>query len=196
MGRRKKVKCKQCSKALFYLPASYTMGVDIICVECEESNGKKKPKKKPIQTASSTFARTRKGKREDLGDDVFRSATEANFARILAKRDIPYKFEQRTFFFHDYKNKPHQYTPDFEIPKGKKGFKPGWYEIKGWFRKEDRNKLRRFKKNYPDEAAKFTVVIYRSSEKKNIEFCEKMGFNIMFYNELTKQYAAEIPTWE
>jgi hypothetical protein len=192
MGRKKKIKCKSCSKPLFYLPSNYDMGVPIECIECADG---KKPKKN-IRTASSMFARTRKGKREDLGDDVFRSATEANFARVLTKLGIKYKFEQRTFFFHDYKNKPHQYTPDFEIPKGTKGFKPGWYEIKGWFRKEDRNKRRRFKKNYPDEAAKFTVVVYRSSEKKNIEFCKQQGFNVMFYDKLTKEHAATIPTWE
>ena len=172
------------------------MGVDVVCIDCEDNNSKKTPNKRLIQTASSRFARTKKGKRKDLGDDVFRSATEANFARILVKLGVSYKFEQRTFFFHDYKNKPHQYTPDFQIIRSKAGFKAGWYEIKGYMDGPSRNKLRRLMIKYPDEAAKMTVVLYRKSDKKAIEFCKKQGYPHIFYDELTKQYAADIPTWE
>jgi hypothetical protein len=194
MGKNKKVKCKQCNKELFYLPSNYAMSFDVICIECED--GKKKSISKKIQTASSRFAQTRKGKREDLGNDTFRSATEANFARILTKLNIEYKFEQRTFFFHDYKVKPHQYTPDFEIIKGNEQFPAGWYEIKGYMDGPSRTKLKRLYKNYPEEAAKMIIVLYRKGDKKAIEFCNKQGYRYMFYDELTKQFAFDIPKWE
>ena len=111
MGRRKKIKCTKCGLPLFYLPNGYTMSFSVICVRCEEG----KPKRKPVKTtATQKFSRTKKGRREDLGEDNFRSAMEANFARILVYVNSQYKYEQRTFFFHNYKTKPHQYTPDFE----------------------------------------------------------------------------------
>lgn len=193
MGRNKKIRCKTCNEPLFYLPATYTMGVDIECCNC--ADGKKKSKK-TVRTAAANYAKTRKGKRPDLGDDVFRSATEANFARILAKKGVEYKFEQRTFFFHDYKVKPFQYTPDFQIDKGDDEFPAGWYEIKGYMDGPSKSKLKRFRINYPEEAAKMIVVLYRQSDKKAIAFCKQQGYRYMFYDVLTKKYAAEIPTWE
>jgi len=61
---------------------------------------------------------------------------------------------------------------------------------------KDRNKLRRYKKVYPNDAARTTVVIYNKQRKKDIEFCQKTGFRYLFYDVLTEQYAGIIPTWE
>jgi hypothetical protein len=201
MGRRKKIKCKSCGEALFYLPSGYDMSFTIKCCSCEDNgNGKKKLKKKLTKdTAAAKYACVKRGKRPDVHPTyTFRSATEANFARILTLLEIKYKFEERVFAFYntDYKKPPWQYIPDFEITKGINNMKKGWYEIKGWMNVDSRQKLRRFRQRYPEEAAKLTVVLYRSSEKKNIEFCKKLGYKVMFYDQLTKEFAAQIPTWE
>ena len=203
MGRKKKVRCTKCNKPLFYLPAGYDMGVDIVCVECadekESTPAKKKSrlpvKKKVIQTATQRFANVKKGKREDLGEDSFRSASEANFARILKHLNVSYKFEQRTFFFHDYKVRPFQYTPDFQIESGNNNWPSNtWIEVKGYMDSASRNKLKRFKKCYPDEAAKMIVVLHKN--KQAIEFCIKNKINYILYDELAKQYSSSIPEWE
>jgi hypothetical protein len=192
MGRQKKVKCTKCGTPLFYLPNGYTMSFSVLCIRCEEG----KPKKNPVQTATQKFSRTKKGKREDLGDNVFRSAMEANFARILNHLGIKYKFEERTFFFHNYKSRPYQYTPDFDISGSIDGFESGWYETKGWLDSQSRQKMRRFKKNYPEEAAKTVMVLYRKGDKKAIEFCQKTGYRYIFFDQLANKYAPYIPTWE
>lgn len=197
MGRKKKVKCTKCSKPLFYLPAGYDMGVDIVCVECADGKSpkKKSTKKKVTQTASQRFANVRKGKREDLGDDSFRSSSEANFARILKYLGVDYKFEQRTFFFHDYKVRPFQYTPDFEIVANENEFwSPGWIEVKGYMDSASRNKLKRFKKCYPEEAAKMTVVLHKN--KQAVEFCKKNDIRYVLYEDLMNQYKSVIDNWE
>ena len=114
---------------------------------------------------------------------------------------LNWKYEERAFTFDGYKTKPHVYVMDFEILAHRKrkipeGFKPGWVEVKGYMDARSRNKLRRFKKNYPEDAAKTTIVIYSQYKKKDIEFCQKLGFNYIFYDVLTKEYADKVPNWE
>lgn len=198
MGRKKKIKCIKCNKSLFYLPSGYDMGVDIICVECADAKPhKKKPtKKKVTQTASQRFANVKKGKRPDLGEDSFRSASEANFARILKHIGVEYKFEHRTFFFHDYKVRPFQYTPDFEITSAGSSEWPlgAWIEVKGYMDSASRNKLKRFKKCYPEEAAKMIVVVHKN--KKAIEFCKENEYKYIVFEDLTSIYKDVLPDWE
>jgi hypothetical protein len=191
------VHCNKCKKKLFYIPNEYEMGISIECIECG-NNGKTK-KKKTIRTATAGFAKVRGGKRLDVHPTYFfRSSMEANFARILQMKNMEWQFEERVFTFSnaDYKRGPWQYLPDFKIVKGRKGFPSGWYETKGYFRPSDRNKLRRFKKRYPDEAKKLTVVVYSKYKKDDIAFCKKYGFKYMFFDALTDKYKPQIPTWE
>lgn len=195
MGKRKKIKCNKCGKDLFYLPSGYDMAFKVVCVDCDRGKTKKKDGRKA--PAAAKLSKVKRGKRKDVHPSyVFRSATEANFARILEKEGIKWKFEERVFPFTGYERKPFQYIPDFEITKGSKRFKKGWYEIKGWMHSESRSRLRRFKIVHPEEAAKLTVVLWRSTEKKNIEFCKKLGYKVMFYDKLTEEYEPQIPTWE
>lgn len=196
MGRRRKIKCNKCGKPLFFLPSGYDMSFAIVCVECDGKKSDKK-KSKPVETATAKFARIKKGPRLDIHPTYsFRSPTEANVARIFELTGTKWLYEERVFVFPDRKIRPFQYIPDFEVTKGTKEFPPGWYEVKGWMNSESKGKLRTFKSKYPEEAAKMTVILYRSSEKKNIEFCKKLGFKVMFFDQLTKEFAARIPTWE
>lgn len=195
MSRKKKVKCSKCGKPLFYLPSGYGMSFDVVCIDCADKKIKA-PKPKLKATATSKFSRTKKGKRADLGNTIFRSAMEANFARILRHEKVAYKFEERTFFFHDYKNRPNQYTPDFEVASEHNKFPSGWYETKGWLDGKSRSKMRRFKKHYPDDFNKTIIVVYRKTDKAAITFCQKEGYKFMLYDQLTEKYAPLIPTWE
>ena len=199
------VKCSKCGKDLFYLKDGYGMADVVVCIECGEKkkSTKKKKKVKTIKTAAANYARTRKGKRLDIHPTyMFRSATEANFARILEHLGMQWKFEERSFVFDGYKTKPHVYIMDFEIIKIDKrktvpeGMTEGFYEIKGYMNAQSRNKLRRLKKNYPEEAANTVVVIYTKYKKADIAFCEKLGYKYLFYDVLTKEFEPLIPTWE
>jgi uncharacterized Zn finger protein (UPF0148 family) len=194
--------CNKCGNELFYLKDGYKMACQVVCVACGDKKNGKKTKKKGIKaTAAGNFARTKKGKRKDVHPTYsFNSATEANFARILEFLEVDWKYEERAFTFTNYKTKPHVYIMDFEITGGRRGKKDGllhgFYEIKGYMDARSRNKLRRLKKNYPEEAAKTCVVIYNKYKKKDIEFCKKLGFRYILYDALTEKYEPQIPTWE
>lgn len=200
----KVVHCSKCKTELFYLPNSYKMTVNVVCVRCGD-NKPCKTKKKTKVTAASNYSRTKKGIRKDIHLTYsFRSATEANFARILQYHNITWKYEERAFTFDGYKTKPFVYIMDFEITgavkKNKKntyeGLQIGFYEIKGYMDARSRNKLRRLKKCHPEEFKTTCVVLYSKYKKKDIEFCEKLGYRYMFYGEMEKYYKELIPTWE
>jgi len=193
--RNTAIKCSVCKKRLFYLPDGYTMDLKVKCVECHKGLPKKKKEK---QTLSASYAKMKKGIRPEVHSAYsFRSATEANFARVLNYLGLEWKFEERVFTFGDhYKTAPHIYIMDFEITKGNAEFPAGFYEIKGYMTGDARKKLRRVKKLYPEEFKVTTVVVYNKYKKKDIEFCNKTGFNCMFYDEITKKYSSLVNRWE
>jgi hypothetical protein len=172
------------------------MDIDVVCIACHTG---KKPKSKTIRTVSSNFARTKKGIRADVHPTYhFRSATEANFARVLNYLGLQWKFEERVFSFSHggYKTKPYVYIMDFEIIKGNSEFPAGFYEIKGYMRADARKKFRRLKKLYPEEYKDTYVVLYTKYKKKDIEFCKRLGYQMMFYDEITKKYKDKVKGWE
>ena len=182
------------------------MNFKIKCIKCY--GAKPKPKKKKVKrTAAAAFANTKKGPRPDVHPTYnFKSRTEANFARILQYHKVDWKYEERAFSFtscphkpNGYKKGPYIYHMDFEIKTSKRlpdGLCSGWWEIKGFMTPQSRSKLRRLLRCYPEEAAKTTVVIYHSNKKKDIEFCQKLGYRYIFYNELTEKYESLIDRWE
>jgi hypothetical protein len=198
----KLIKCSKCKKGIFYLSNSYTMEVRIKCVGC---HGNQSVKKRRI-TLSESYSRMKKGKRLDIHPTYsFRSATEANFARILNFLNLDWRYEERVFVFNGYKRRPHTYIMDFEVmgqlkapPKDFKdhSFKPGFYEVKGYMKPESREKLRRLKRHYKDEFNITTVILYNKYKKTDIEFCKKHEYKFDLYDGLTKQYKEHISTWE
>jgi len=206
MNRYNQVCCKTCGEPIFFIPENYSMGVDIVCISCGTKKTKKKKsptRSKTRVTAAANYARVKGGIRKDIHPSYyFRSATEANFARLLNHFGITWKFEERSFTFDGYKNKPYVYIMDFEIikvdrrKKPPEGFEAGWVEVKGYMNSNSRSKLRRLKIKYPDEAAKTTVIIYSKYKKKDIEFCEKLGYKYLFYDVLCSEYSEQIPDWE
>ena len=192
------VKCSKCKKGIFYLPDGYKMDLKVQCVDCHKSV-KTKPKKKTKTklTLSGSYAKMKKGIRPEIHPTYsFRSATEANFARIMNKLKVKWKYEERAFTFSDYKTKPHMYIMDFEITDGCTELPAGFYEIKGYMTPASRQKLRRLKKCYPEEFSRTTVVVYNKYKKADIAFCKKLGYKCMLYDELTAKFSKEIPAWE
>jgi len=71
---------------------------------------------------------------------LMKSSWEVAYAKWLDKQDIKWEYELKTF---DLGNTT--YTPDFYLPK-----KNTYIEIKGWFRKDAKQKMIRFHKLFPD----------------------------------------------
>lgn len=212
MTNSKIICCDKCGKNLFYLSKDYSMSTKITCITCGNKKGKKVRRgEKVVKTATRDYTKVKGGVRKEVHPTYyFRSATEANFARLMTHFGISWTFEEKTFYFDHYdsgtgkgyKRPPYSYIMDFEITKIDKRKKPpeglevGWVEVKGYMDAKSRNKLRRLKKQHPEDAAKTTVIIYSKYKKKDIEFCKKLGYNFLFYDVLQKEYANEIEGWE
>jgi len=141
---------------------------------------------------------SKKGYREDL-KQFFRSKMEANICRYYIWIKMPWQYEIREFEFKGIKRGMRFYKPDFYLPT-----EDNWVEVKGWFRKNDKTKLRRFKKFYPKEFAKLKFIIpdpYARDVKNGeaIQFlCDDLGIkfeDIESYKEMEK-LGSMIPGWE
>ena len=140
------------------------------------------------------------GFREDL-EQYFRSKMEANIARYFNLRECKWEYEPVEYSFNRIKRGQRYYKPDFVLYYLDTHF---LIEVKGWFRPEDKTKLRRFKKYYPEEFArlKFIIPDKYARDKANGEIikflCDdlEIDFNeIISYKEIEK-YSKLIPNWE
>lgn len=124
--------------------------------------------------------RSKKGRREDLGNVFFRSTWEANYARylnLLIKMGIVEKwdFEPETFWFLAIKRGVRSYLPDFRVfYKGDP--KPVYVEIKGYFDAKSKTKLSRMAKYHPSV---------------KIELVDSKA-----YAALRQKWKSAIPNWE
>lgn len=82
-------------------------------------------------------------------------------------RGVKYEYESESLPY----TIAHDYFPDFTIhlPSGSKFY----VEVKGWFRPEDKTKMRAVKAANPD--ADIRMVFPKAPGKKNIEWCIKYG---------------------
>ena len=151
------------------------------------------------------------GFREDLNCS-FRSRWEANMARYWNYINVAWYYELGEFEFKTIKRGNRFYKPDFYLPKTDR-----YVEIKGYLTPSDKTKLRRFKKYYPDAAAKLQFIIYdpfsRSVESGKVmaflmdEMGKKLGFHsktlpgyletdIISYKDIQNSLGSLIPNWE
>ncbi len=142
--------------------------------------------------------RAKGGFRKDL-KHFFRSGMEANIARYYNVVKVKWLYESKEFEFKTIKRGNRYYKPDFYLPKD--GI---WVEVKGWFRRSDKIKLRRFKRYYPEEFTKLWFIIpdKYSKSKSNGKIMNfllddlKIKFNdIIGYEEIEK-WRKLIPNWE
>jgi hypothetical protein len=138
---------------------------------------------------------TKIGKRADI--NMFcRSGWEANIARYLNHKKIKFEYETKTFSFLDFgiKHGTVVYTPDFIITKPDDSIE--YWEVKGFLKAEDKTKLNRFKKFYPEEFKKLRAIT-GSDSNKTAKFFIKIGTPIVLvYNTLNKELKDKIPHWE
>lgn len=138
----------------------------------------------------SGFGTLKRGYKEDLGVSV-RSGWEGNVLRWLNYHHRAWEYEPRVFFFEGIKHGTVAYTPDIYLPN-----EDVWIEVKGQLRPEDKTKLRRFKKFYPDEFAKLRVIIGSERLKSN-DFFKSMDIPVeVYYNDIKRDFKDVIDTWE
>lgn len=134
-------------------------------ISLEQRKAVSEASKKRLQSENQ-YSRCRKGKRADLGDTFFRSAWEANYARILNHLGVKWEYEPKMFQIDQFET----YTPDFKLADGT------FVEIKGWWTETSKRKIESFKTKYPD----IKLQIITKTE----------------YIALSKQYCNIINHWE
>lgn len=149
---------------------------------------------KPVRKGArgNAFQHTRTGARSDLGGLVVRSNWEANFVRVLNLYRIPFEFEPTKFQFppHPTSGIARSYIPDFYLPNTDE-----YVEVKGYLDGKGRNKLRKFRKHYPEQFSRLSVIISRSN-KANLLFFTKLGVaRILFYENIGQLYS-DMVNWE
>lgn len=130
------------------------------------------------------------GFKEDLGVSV-RSGWESNVLRWLTYLGKKWEFEPKTFFFPNQKKAPVAYLPDIYLPDD-----DIWIEVKGRFRNQDRSKMKKMKKYYPDEFSKLHCIIQKPQGEVFEWFIKNNIPVYAFYNDIQKQYAKLLPHWE
>lgn len=132
----------------------------------------KKEKGTYMNTTSNAYSRTKSGKRQDLNGQYFRSAWEANIARVLNHLQINWQYELKRFYFENSVEGVLSYQPDFYLPEFDM-----WVEVKGWMDEKSKTRLKLFKEQYPEEYNKLMLI----DQKK--------------YYELERDYKF-LPNWE
>jgi len=125
------------------------------------------------------YSRARGGRRADLDNRYFRSAWEANYARILtllcSRRAMQrWRYEARTFWFPGIKRGTRSFTPDFEITRMDGTI--FYVEVKGWLDPKSKTQLQRMRRYYPEIPL------------------ELVG--AATYRRLTAEWKGAISTWE
>lgn len=128
--------------------------------------------KRSAKAGINTYSRCRGGYREDLCC-YFRSAWEANTARLLNYWGLRWEYESRRFYFESVEDGVLSYCPDFYLPD-----LDMWVEVKGWMDEISKVRLQKFQSEYPEESAKL-VLIDESA-----------------YREIVKDFASYINEWE
>lgn len=136
------------------------------------------------------------GKRPDCDNLFFRSRWESNVYRWLRTHpNIKIEYEPQTFSFSPFGilSGTVSYTPDFRITVGSKTL---WIEVKGQMKPQDKTKIRRFKKYYPEEF-KNLVAITGGPKTKATGFFQGLEIPIhAYYNDINRVCKKTIEGWE
>jgi hypothetical protein len=106
------------------------------------------------------------------------------------------EYEPIDFGFYEFgiKKGTVSYTPDFRLTYA--NGKQIWVEVKGFLKAQDKTKIKRFKKYYPEEASRLCAIVSSRTSKTGIFFRDE-GIPIIYeYNSLNKIYKNSIPGWE
>lgn len=190
-----------------YLKKHINESINQLCINLAKSRNAIVKKIKELQGSSTATKTTTKkpairntkiGKRKDLGYSV-RSGWEANVWRFFKtqKDIIKIEYEPKTFLFTDFgiTNGTLSYTPDFKITYNDNQYL--WVEVKGgWLKQQDKTKIRRFKKYFPEEFKHLVAIPPSSQSKTTLFFKEEVVNCKWYYQDLKKEYQKSIPFWE
>ncbi len=141
-----------------------------------------------VTRKGNAYKHTRTGYRDDL-DLVLRSGWEANFCRVLRSYDIEFEFEPQAFHF-PIKRGNKGYVPDFWLPTTEE-----WVEVKGYLDNNSKIKIKRFKKYFPEDFAKLTIIT--GSAKASLEFFKSIEVpRVLLYSEFRREYKSTVKNWE
>lgn len=162
---------------------------------------------KPVKkTAKSKISKI--GKRKDCDNLFFRSAWEADvyrFAKYCQQNHLWFQsigriissieVEPHTFTYTQFGHRHGTiaYTPDLKI-SGPESYI--WVEVKGYMDAQDKTRIRRLKKYYPNEFAVLRAVT-GSPNTAASKFFMEMGVPVIYtMNDLKKAYKDLISGWE
>lgn len=112
------------------------------------------------------------GRREDLGNQHFKSKLEANYARYLNflqknKEIYKWEYETETFWFEKIRRGCRSYKPDFKIWEREES-KPYFVETKGYLDARSKTKLNRMRIYHPKEEVRLVTQKEFLSVKKSL----------------------------
>ena len=182
--KRNNVLCQKCGKSV----GQDSQILEIEC--CSLCLGKKNL---TIRTAQSSFARTKNGPASELpgerGKVSFRSLWERNFARCLEVQGFDWTYEKNVFTFNGVIRRPFQYIPDFYDLTN-----DILWEVKGFLRSQDRSRIKRFRKYYPEDFKKLKVLCSKGN-KTTRGFFEGIGVPCEFIEDWKEEWEEKVQ-WE
>ena len=152
---------------------------------------------KPVKASKKSGRRTKIGKRKDLFNIFFRSGWEADCFRVLLKEGHKLvQYEPTTFTFTQFgvKHGTVSYCPDFLVTLANGDYI--WIEVKGFLKSQDKTKIRRFKKHYPEEFKRLRA-IPGSETTAAAKFFKELGVPLYgTFQSFKKTWASKIQSWE
>lgn len=143
------------------------------------------------------------GRRKDCDNCFLRSSWEANsyrYFKYLGKhgehRIVLIEVEPTVFSFAPFGilRGTVSYTPDFKITYSDGSYL--WIEVKGFMKRQDATKIKRFIKYFPNEGKKLRAIT-GSVKTKSTSQMAALGVPIfIYYNDMKKKYKDVIPNWE
>lgn len=118
--------CKDCGSIITFNAALYGEGR---CKKCAHKG-----------VRNCNFGRAIILKNCSYNNHYFKSTWEANFAKWCDGSGIKWKYEPKAFNLGESTYRPDFYLPEFDC----------WIEIKGFWRKDAREKVNKFLKKYPE----------------------------------------------
>jgi hypothetical protein len=152
---------------------------------------------RPVKQSKKSGKRTKIGKRKDLFNTFVRSGWEADVYRVLLKQGhLAVQYEPTTFTFTQFgvKHGTVSYCPDFRVTLANGDYI--WIEVKGFMKSQDKTKIRRFKKHFPEEFKRLRAVTGSRATAAAKFFCEMSIDLYGTMSEFKKQWATKIPNWE
>ena len=154
----------------------------------------------PVQKGNRSMSKI--GKRRDIqppnkkipGGIFLRSGWEANICRYLSWNKYYWEYEPCIFTFDGVKRGTTNYLPDFRVylPDGSYI----WIEVKGYLKRQDKTRIKRLKKYYPEEFNRLRFVAGSENTAAAKWFKEQGVEPFGYMTPMNKECKGKIDNWE